>query len=126
VAAKVLDITSKAKFLDNINQVSDSLVSGLESVKERYSEILVEIRRKGLFMGLKMSDIGYGPLMSIAGYNCGVFAVYADNDHSVLQFLPPLIIGKDEVDYITDAMDKAYAYAKERPDYLELARNLAM
>ncbi|MFW9911149.1 MAG: aspartate aminotransferase family protein [Candidatus Thorarchaeota archaeon] len=126
VAAKVLDITSEAKFLDNVNRVSDSLVSGLETVKERYSEILVEIRRKGLFMGLRMSDIGYGPLMSIAGYNCGIFAVYADNDRSVLQLLPPLIIGNEEVEYIVDAMDNAYAYAKERPDYLELARNLAM
>ena len=77
-------------------------------------------------MGLKMSDIGYGPLMSIAGYNCGIFAVYADNDRSVLQLLPPLTIGNEEVEYIVNAMDKAYAYAKERPDYLELARNLAM
>ncbi len=126
VAAKVLEITSADSFLSHVNKVSDNLTSGLEKLKERYSDILVEIRRKGLFMGLKMSDSGYGPLMSIAGYNSGVFAVYADNDRSVLQFLPPLIIGDDEVAYIVDAMDKAYQYAKERPDYLELARSLAM
>jgi len=126
VASKVLDITSDQSFLTHVNMMSDRLATGLEGIMERYPEILVEIRRKGLFMGLKMSDIGYGPLMSIAGYNCGFFAVYADNDRSVLQFLPPLIIEDDEVSYVIDALDKAYKYAKDRPDYLELARSLAM
>lgn len=126
VAAKVLEITSKKSFLEHVNQISDSLSLKLEGIRESYSDILLEVRRKGLFMGLKMSDIGYGPLMSIASYNCGVFAVYADNDRSVLQFLPPLIIGEEEVRYIDDSMRKAYAYAKERPDYLELARSLAV
>ncbi|MFX1606325.1 MAG: aspartate aminotransferase family protein, partial [Promethearchaeota archaeon] len=125
VAEKVLEISSKPSFLSNVNQVSNSLRKGLEGISEAYSEILLEIRGKGLFMGLKMSDIGYGPLMSIASYNCGVFAVYADNDHSVLQFLPPLIIGDEEVQYIVDSMEKAYEYAKQRPDYLQLARSLA-
>ena len=125
VAAKVLDITAQPSFLKKVNKTSDNLASGLETVREEYQDILLEIRRKGLFMGLKMSDPGYGPLMSIASYNCGVFAVYADNDRSVLQFLPPLIIGEEEVQYIVDSMMKAYAYAKERPQYLDLARNLA-
>ncbi|MFW9768004.1 MAG: aspartate aminotransferase family protein [Candidatus Thorarchaeota archaeon] len=125
VAAKVLDITSQSSFLKHVNQISDSLTKGLEEIRNSYSDILLEIRRKGLFMGLKMSDIGYGPLMSIASYNSGVFAVYADNDRSVLQFLPPLIIGEEEVRYIIDSMEKAYEYARERPHYLDLARNLA-
>ncbi|MFW9814180.1 MAG: aspartate aminotransferase family protein [Candidatus Thorarchaeota archaeon] len=125
VAAKVLDITSQSSFLKHVNQISDSLTKGFEEIRNSYSDILLEIRRKGLFMGLKMSDIGYGPLMSIASYNSGVFAVYADNDRSVLQFLPPLIIGEEEVRYIIDSMEKAYEYARERPHYLDLARNLA-
>ncbi|UCH03425.1 MAG: aspartate aminotransferase family protein, partial [Candidatus Thorarchaeota archaeon] len=125
VAVKVLEITSQPSFLKHVNQISDSLNKGLEEVRSSYSDILLEIRRKGLFMGLKMSDTGYGPLMSIASYNSGIFAVYADNDRSVLQFLPPLIIGEEEVRYIVDSMEKAYAYAKQRPGYLELARNIA-
>ncbi|MFW9805525.1 MAG: aspartate aminotransferase family protein [Candidatus Thorarchaeota archaeon] len=126
VAEKVLEITSEPSFLDHVNQVSDRLNEGLLVMREDFSEILEEVRRKGLFMGLKMSDIGYGPLMSIASYNCGVFAVYADNDRSVLQFLPPLIIGEEEVNYILNSMRNAYEYAKQRPDYLELARSLAV
>jgi len=90
----------------------------LNDLKEKYPDILTEIRQKGLFIGLKMSDIGYGPVMSIAGYNHGIFAVYADNDHSVLQFLPPLIIDDDNITYIIERLDAAVKWAKDNPRYL--------
>ena len=125
VAMKVLEMTSELSFLEHVFQISDALRDVFERIKEKYPEILFETRGKGLFMGLRMSDEGYGPLMSIASYNSGVFAVYADNDRSVLQFLPPLIIGEEEVKYIETSMEAAYEYAKQRPDYLALARSLS-
>jgi len=124
VALKVLEIVSSEIFLKHVNDVADFLGEELKSLQERYSDILVEVRQKGLFMGLKMSDYGYGPVMSIASYNNGIFAVYADNDRSVLQFLPPLIIDKNEVKYILERLDKTYEWVKKHPEYLELARSL--
>ena len=122
VALKVLEIVSSKAFLKHVNDIADFLGEGLESLRERYSDILVEIRQKGLFMGLKMNDEGYGPVMSIASYNNGILAVYANNDRSVLQFLPPLTIGKNEASYILERLDKAYKWAREHPEYLEMAR----
>ena len=124
VASKVLEIVSSETFLDHVKDVADFLGEKLESLRKRYPDILVEIRRKGLFMGLKMSDVGYGPVMSIASYNNGILAVYADNDSSVLQFLPPLIIDMNEASYILERLDEAYKWAKEHPEYLELAREV--
>ncbi len=126
VALKVLEIVSSETFLEHVNDIADFLGEELESLRKRHSEVLVEIRQKGLFIGLKMSDAGYGPLMSIASINNGVFAVYADNDRSVLQFLPPLIIDKSEVSYIVERLDKAYEWIKEHPEYLELTRILSI
>jgi len=124
VALKVLEVVSSETFLEHVNDIADFLGERLESLRERYPDILVEIRQKGLFIGLKMSDDGYGPLMSIASYNNGIFAVYADNDRSVLQFLPPLIIDKSEASYILERLDKAYEWIKRHPEYLELARGI--
>jgi putrescine aminotransferase len=126
VAMKVLDMVSSIKFLEKVQNAGNQLGDKLASLKEKYSEILTEVRRRGLFIGLKMSDIGYGPVMSIVGYNNGVFAVYADNDHSVLQFLPPLIINEEDITYIIERMDRAYAWARDNPRYLELAKALAV
>ena len=126
VALKVLEIVSSETFLEHVNEVADFLGEGLESLRKRHSEVLVEIRQKGLFIGLKMSDDGYGPLMSMASTNNGIFAVYADNDRSVLQFLPPLTIDKSDVSYILERLDKAYEWIKEHPEYLELTRMLSI
>jgi len=124
VALEVLEIVSSEMFLEHVKDVANFLGEKLESLRKRYSDILVEIRQKGLFMGLKMSDVGYGPVMSIASYNNGILAIYADNDSSVLQFLPPLIIDKSEASYILERLDEAYKWAKEHPEYLELAREV--
>ena len=126
VAMKVLEIVSSNQFLEQVQKSGILLGNQLTNLKDKYPEILTEIRQKGLFIGLKMSDIGYGPVMSIAGYNNGVFAVYADNDHSVLQFLPPLIITEENITYISDSMNRAFAWARDNPSYLELARALAV
>lgn len=124
VASKVLDIVSDESFLAHVNTYGDRVGQALEEVRQQFPDIFVETRRKGLFMGIKMSDTGYGPLMSIGCINNGIFAVYADNDKSVLQFLPPLIIGDYEVPYIREHLADAFKYAQERPEYLELARSL--
>ena len=34
--------------------------------------------------------------------DAGVFAIFANNDPSVLQFLPPLTISDDEVEWLID------------------------
>jgi len=126
VALKVLEILSSPTFLKHVNEVAEFLNRGLESLRTRHTDVLVEIRQKGLFTGLKMIDEGYGPLMSIASINNGVFAVYADNDHSVLQFLPPLNIEESEASYIVERLDRAYEWIKEHPEYLELTRVLSI
>ncbi|MFW9847584.1 MAG: aminotransferase class III-fold pyridoxal phosphate-dependent enzyme, partial [Candidatus Thorarchaeota archaeon] len=124
VGAEVLDIVSSEAFLKNVRDLSTSIIDALSPLKEKYPDIFHEIRNKGLFMGLRMSDLGYGPLMSIACINNGIFAVYADNNRSVLQFLPPLILDEKDIPYLTESMDKAFKYAEARPEYVELARSL--
>ncbi|MHA2495479.1 MAG: aspartate aminotransferase family protein [Candidatus Hodarchaeales archaeon] len=124
VALKVLEISSSPDFLERVNQIATELKTGLETLRKKYSDILLEIRQKGLFIGLKMADEGYGPVMSLALVRNGVFAVFADNDRSVLQFLPPLILKDEEITYVLENLDKAFNWAKENPEYLEFARHL--
>lgn len=122
VALKVLEISSDPSFLNHVNQISYRLRRILDEVMTNYNDILTEIRQIGLFIGLKMMDEGYGPLLAISSYNHGILAVYANNDRSVLQFLPPLIIGDEELIYIRERLMAAYNWAKEHKEYLELIK----
>ena len=46
-----------------------------------------------------------GPLFTLAGFEHGVLTIYANNDPSVAQILPPLIIVREEAEHVLDALD---------------------
>ena len=76
----------------------------VEALGERFAAGLggapFELRRRRLFMGLKLPAEGAGMVATKMLYDRGIFALYANNDTSVLQFLPPLMISDDQADTI--------------------------
>lgn len=97
VALEVLEILEEPGFLEHVREMAALFESGFTGLLERYPRVLVEARQRGLMMGLKLADPHWGPWMTAAGFKAGILAIYANNDPSVLQVLPPLIIQEDEV-----------------------------
>jgi acetylornithine/succinyldiaminopimelate/putrescine aminotransferase len=94
-ALEVLDIVEEPGFLDRVGAVGERIEAGL-------APLGVEVRRRGMFMGLRFDDPAGGLIATQAMIRAGVFAIFANNDPSVLQFLPPLTITDDEVDWLID------------------------
>ena len=94
-ALEVLDIIEEPGFLARVREVGDRIEAGLAPVD-------VEVRRRGMFMGLRFDDPAGGLAATQQVIGAGVFAIFANNDPSVLQFLPPLTISDDEVDWLID------------------------
>jgi acetylornithine/succinyldiaminopimelate/putrescine aminotransferase len=92
-ALAVLDIVEQPGFLERVHALGERFQAGLAGVD-------VELRRRGLFMGLKLAGVGDGLMASAGLIRAGVFAVYANNDTSVVQLLPPLILDDEEADEI--------------------------
>jgi acetylornithine/succinyldiaminopimelate/putrescine aminotransferase len=95
VALKVLDIVEASGFLDRVTELSDRFARGFEGLN-------FTLRRRGLMMGFKFEFPDAGMVAAKLMYDRGVFCVYANNDTSVLQFLPPLILTDDEADEIIE------------------------
>ncbi len=72
----------------------------------------METRQRGLMMGLKMANEMCGPLMTVAGFDHGILTVYANNDTSVSQILPPLIISEEEARQVLDSLDAMLAWVE--------------
>ncbi len=108
VALKVLEISSAPEFLDHVNALAATFKSGIARLADKY-DILEGLRQIGLFMGLKMKDAGCGPLLSLAAYNNDLLMVYANNDKSVAQFLPPLIIDQKQAKWVMERLDRSLA-----------------
>jgi putrescine aminotransferase len=91
VALRVLDLVEAPGFLDRVEEV------GLRLEKE-LSVVPCDVRRRGLFIGLKWSGEDAGILAAKACIDAGVFAIFANNDTSVMQLLPPLVLTDAEAD----------------------------
>jgi putrescine aminotransferase len=92
-ALAVLDIIESPGFLDRVVELGERFEAGLAGLD-------LELRRRGMFMGLKLAHDGDALIAARDLIATGVFAVFANNDTSVLQLLPPLIITDDEADEI--------------------------
>jgi acetylornithine/succinyldiaminopimelate/putrescine aminotransferase len=96
-ASAVMDEVSRPGFLERVEQLGQRFEDGLAGMP-------FELRRYGLTMGLAFEHEQGGALAAKRLIDAGVFAVYAEHDHSVTQFKPPLIVSESDVDEIVSAV----------------------
>lgn len=105
VALEVLDMLEEPGFLAHVNEMAAIFEAGFARLLEKHPAVLVEARQRGLMMGLKFIDLRCGPWMTVAGFHAGLLTIYANNDPSVIQVLPPLIIQEDEARQVLATLD---------------------
>jgi acetylornithine/succinyldiaminopimelate/putrescine aminotransferase len=91
VALEVLEIVEEPGFLARVNDLAERFRDGFDGLP-------FELRQRGLMMGLAFAEEGAGMVAAAAFYKAGIFAVWANNDPKVLQFLPPLVLSDTEAD----------------------------
>ncbi len=104
-ALEVLDILEEPGFLEHVRTIAKVFEEGFERLRQRHPVVLVEARQRGLMMGLKLASPHYGPWMTAAGFQAGLLAIFANNDPSVIQILPPLIIQEEQAKQVLDILD---------------------
>jgi acetylornithine/succinyldiaminopimelate/putrescine aminotransferase len=107
VAGRVLDITNTPEFLARVNLLAEKFAAGAQPLLDKHRGFFKGLRQLGLMMGLELEGDFSGPLMSKAAFDQDLLMVYANNDPSVIQFLPPLITDPDQVDWIMERLDRA-------------------
>ena len=113
VALEVLNILQEPGFMDHVRQMAERFRDGLSQLRANHPA-LVEVRQRGLMMGLKLADPAYGPLMTLAGFNFGLLTIYANHDQSVNQLLPPLTIQEHEVVQVIESLDTMLTWLETR------------
>ena len=96
VANAVLDIVFDKSFLRQVNEVSQYFFAGLEKLKNDSNQIL-EIRGKGLILGIKFGDETKCEVFVDKARENGLLIVKAAEN--VVRLLPPLIISKEQIDH---------------------------
>ncbi|MFO8112291.1 MAG: aminotransferase class III-fold pyridoxal phosphate-dependent enzyme, partial [Desulfosalsimonadaceae bacterium] len=113
VARKVIELTAAPSFLENVNRLSELFSLGMQDIAGKFPDLFAGFRQNGLMCAIQTTHSDYGPLMSKACYDAGLLCIYAGNDTSVLQFLPPLITEKETAEEILGRLDEAFSIARE-------------
>jgi putrescine aminotransferase len=100
VASEVLDFVCDPRFLARVRELGERFESGFDGLG-------FELRRRGLTMGLRFDDPEGGVAAAKRLIDAGIFAVFAEHDHSVTQFKPPLTLADDEADEIIAGVREA-------------------
>ncbi|MCD4675844.1 MAG: aminotransferase class III-fold pyridoxal phosphate-dependent enzyme [Desulfobacula sp.] len=107
-AMKVIEISCKEHFLDNVLSLGEFFKQRLEAYGQKYSDLGLKVRGKGLMMGLEFKDEMTALFLIKLFFDNGIYVVYSGNDPKVIQFLPVLNISKIEADDILKVMETSF------------------
>jgi len=102
VGNEVMDIISNKKFLNNIKNLSKYFLKNLNDIKDKYPNIIKQIRGKGLLIGIRLhkdQTLFIKKLME----NKLLTIKAAEN---VIRILPPLNVKKNEIDVALKIINK--------------------
>jgi acetylornithine/succinyldiaminopimelate/putrescine aminotransferase len=113
VAGRVLAMSADPAFLGHVKILADDFKACVGGLQKKYGDFLIGFRQLGLMMGLVFKGEASGQVMSKTAYDNDLLMVYANNDPSVCQLLPPLTMDRDKMEWVAGRLDKAVAQARE-------------
>ena len=102
VGNTVIDTVSTKKFLNNVQKLSKYFFSRLNHLKEKYPNIIKEIRGKGFLIGIKLYKDQAKFIQKLMDNKLLTIRA-AEN---VVRILPPLNVKKNEIDQALKIIDK--------------------
>ncbi len=113
-AVAVLEVMLAHGFLDEVKAKGAYFRGELQKLVERFPTILSGVRGMGLILGaiLDKDHVAHGPDIVNALFERGFLINFAGN--TVLRFLPPLVVGREEIDRLITALAEVLSGLKSR------------
>ena len=102
VGNKVMDIVSSKKFLNNVKNSSKYFFSNLNQLKEKFPNIIKEIRGRGLLIGIQLHKDQAKFIKKLMDNK--LLTIRASEN--VVRILPPLNVKKKEIDQALKILNK--------------------
>lgn len=102
--SKVFDLFEEDHILEHVRKITPYLEEKLDALVDKYDFIAAR-RGKGLMQGLVLEGKPVGEVISRAIEN-GLLVISAGGN--VLRMVPPLVIGRDDVDEMIEKLEKSF------------------
>ncbi len=97
-------------------------MEGLTGIREAYPDLIVDVRGKGLMLGVEFPEDSIGPRMVYQLRKNGVITIYTFNNPRIIRIMPTLVISEQEVDFVLDALDRSLRQIRAQEQHFEKGR----
>ncbi len=109
VSLAAIEYLEKNDLPAHAEKMGERFMEGLTSLKKKYPDLILDVRGKGLMLGIEFPEDSIGPRMSYQLRHNGVISIYTFNNPRIIRIMPTLVIKEGEVDFVLDALDKSLA-----------------
>lgn len=113
VSMKVLDICTRPETIANVKFLESYIRSGLEKIQAKCPDFFVNIRQRGVILGLEFDYPEGARYVMQALRKNGVWAIYSRLNPRILQFKLGLLVDKEYCDSLLERLEKGILMAKE-------------
>lgn len=112
-ALAAIEVLESEGLLRNAQAMGELLLQLLSDVRSRHSDLLCDVRGRGLMIGVEFTQDEVGELVVAQMLKRGLCAAYTLNNPRVMRFEPPLIIDADQVRFAATTFGEAVAETAE-------------
>ncbi|MFC1495901.1 aspartate aminotransferase family protein [Candidatus Margulisiibacteriota bacterium] len=106
-ALATIEVIKEEGLLENAQKLGDYLKSGLLKLQLKYSKLIKEVRGKGLMLGVDFGDNTVVRKIMDDCLNNQLVLISTGGSGTVIRFVPPLIVTKEQIDCALTIFEKA-------------------
>lgn len=110
---KALEILERDNLAARARQMGELLLDKFNHLQTEYSELILEVRGKGLMIGIELKNEGLGGMLISELTKRNLLAAYTLNQPKVIRIEPPLIITKKEINKIIEIFEAALSEVED-------------
>lgn len=108
-----LAVLQEEGLVERSRGLGELMLAQFQQVGARHDDLILDVRGKGLMIGVEFRMDEVGELVVAQLMKRGVCVAYALNNPRVLRFEPPFIISESQISQVSGALDEAVAETAE-------------
>ena len=102
-----LTIMREENFAEQARIKGEKLLSGLKGIQAKHPTLVMDVRGRGLMIGVEFSDADIQKLTIGSLVENGVVVAYTLNNTKIMRVQPPLVITDEQIEKVIAAFDQA-------------------
>ena len=112
-ANATIDAIIEENLLESSRINGGYFLQGLQSIRDKYPQVIAEVRGLGMMLGIDLTKEGVGGLLLSLLIDDGIIIAYTLNNPKVIRIEPALNMPRELIDRVLTSIEKAVATANE-------------